>query len=180
MVRERGERPVDPVPPKPAVSAPSVAELPIDWMAIDALEQAEILEHTLGVWVPNAVVEFGLSERVVPRCWYKHSAMIHELLALFQYRQQQQFNLDLGPPASAPIDFQYQFSLWRHRMRDLTTDAGCTASAHRPQERPSWADPDSTESAMWAVDLEEYVQEMFAFVPPAPSPHPSIENGDPA
>ncbi|MBS3182356.1 hypothetical protein [Leucobacter manosquensis] len=147
-------------------------------MALDAVAQSETLRSVLGEWVPKIVCEFALSEQVVPRCWYRHSAMIHELLALFQYRQQQQFNMELGPPVSAAIDFQYQFSLWRQRMRSLTGDAGCTASKHLAQHRPSWADSSTTDFAMWSVDLDEFARELVAFAEPDVSESSALENGE--
>ncbi|WP_231291494.1 hypothetical protein [Leucobacter chromiiresistens] len=178
MVRERGARPETPTAPPLPLPERGVPELPIDWMALDAVAQSKTLRSVLGVWVPKIVCEFGLSEQVVPRCWYRHSAMIHELLALFQYRQQQQFNMELGPPASAAIDFQYQFSLWLQRMRSLTGDAGCTASKHLPQLRPSWADSSTTDFAMWSVDLDEFARELVAFAEPDVSESSALENGE--
>lgn len=178
MVRERGERPENPAAPPPPLPSRGVPALPIDWMALDVEEQSETLQEVLGVWVPKIVCEFGLPEQVVPRCWFRHSAMIHELLALFQYRQQQQFNTELGPPASAGIDFQYQFSLWRQRMRSLTSEAGCTASRHYPQHRPAWADQGTTEFAKWTVDLEEFTLELVGFAASEVSELSALENGD--
>ncbi|WP_010157083.1 hypothetical protein [Leucobacter chromiiresistens] len=147
-------------------------------MAFDAEEQSETLRDVLGVWVPKVVCEFGLTEQVVPRCWFRHPAMIHELLALFQYRQQQQFNTELGPPPTASIDFLYQFGLWRQRMRTLTSEAGCTASQHFSQHRPRWADPSATEFALWSVDLEEFTLELVAFEESDAAESPVPRNGE--
>ena len=177
MVRERGERPESPVAPPPPLPDRGVPVLPIDWMALGAMEQSETLREVLGAWVPKIVCEFGLAEQVVPRCWYRHPAMIHELLALFQYRQQQ-FNSDLGPPAAAALDFQYQFSLWRQRMRSLTSEAGCTANKHLPQHRPVWADTSTTEFAVWSVDLDEFAMELEANAEPETSESSAPENGE--
>ena len=154
MVRDRGERPTSAVPP--AAPARPAAVLPIDWMKLDAQEREEHL-RILAVWVPAIVVSYELADKVVPACWYLHEAMIHELLALFQYRNQQQFNLELGPPPSAPLDFQYQFSLWVTRMRSLVGDAGCTTNEHEPQRPTSWADKSNPLSAKWLVALEEHL-----------------------
>lgn len=154
MVRERGERPENPLPP--AISPRPAPATPIDWMKIDVLEKQETLQVLLE-WVPKFVVSYHLVEQIVPPCWYLHEAMIHEILAIFQYRQQQQFELSLGPPPSAPIDFQYQLSLWTGRMRSLRGDSGCTSSNHIEVEHSYWADPATTQAAMWHARAQEYI-----------------------
>lgn len=161
MVRERGTRPEDltPPPPMPEVSA---AALPIDWMKLDGAERAELMLSTLLEWVPSMVRSFALREQTVPPCWYLHEEMVHELLALYQYREQQQFNDLLGPPASAAIDFLYQLGLWKARMQALTGDAGCTSAKHHEPTIPAWADPAKPASATWGVEAEEYALQLAA------------------
>lgn len=117
---------------------------------------SEILQTVLFEWVPKVVVSYELSEQVVPRCWYLHESMVHELLALFQYRQQQQFNTDLGPPPSAPIDFQYQFGAWKARMRELTVNAGCTSADHYEPHVAEWASTQRVDAAQWRIDADAY------------------------
>lgn len=182
MVRERGIRPEDLAPPAP-LPAPSVAELPIDWMKLDDAERSEILLSKLIPWVPELVRSYMLKPQIVVPCWYLHEEMIHEVLALYQYREQQQFNLELGPPASAPIDFQYQLGLWKHRMTELTANAGCTQADHHRPTVQAWADVERPESATWSVTAEEFAMELaadFAMSEAADSSSsepPTIRNG---
>lgn len=157
-MRERGARPEEPGVPTSAV--PMAPALPIDWMKLDGESRSETLREVLLVWVPKFVMSYELSEKVVPQCWIQHEAMIHELLALFQYRQQQQFNTELGPPPSAPIDYQYQLSLWKTRMRELVGDAGCTSAEHFEPRRQPWVDPENADSARWYVAADAYAAEL--------------------
>ncbi|WP_239684071.1 hypothetical protein [Leucobacter musarum] len=150
--------------------------LPIDWMALDTDERVEILQNVLGVWVPRMVREFGLNAQVVPPCWYRHPPMIHELLALYQYRQQQQFFEEMPGPASAGLDFQYQFWLWRSRMREWAGASRCNETQHNPHIVQEWADPNHVESATWGVGLDEHCHELLAFPSPTTPLH-TIENG---
>lgn len=152
-MRERGERPASLVPP--AVPARPAPALPIDWIKLDDLERSETLQ-VLYDWIPRVVETYGLSEQIVPKCWYLHEPMIVEVLGLFQYRNQQQFNAELGPPPSAPNDFNYQLELWRGRMRARKEDAGCTPNEHFAAKVPAWVDRLSTASALWRVDADEH------------------------
>lgn len=153
MVRERGERPEKPMPP-PAAPKP-VFEPPIDWWRLDAEERTETLS-VLFEWVPELVRRYGLTDAVVPPCWYRHEALIQELLALYQYRQQQQF-LPAAPP-SAPLDFHYQFQLVIGRLRSWVGQAGCNTSEHMETTVQSWADPGQPRAAAWDVDAYTYLE----------------------
>ncbi len=157
MVRERGERPENPVPPEsrvPPAPVKPVMEAPINWWRLDSEERAE----TLGVlleWVPELVRRYGLTDQVVPPCWYRHEALIQELLALFQYRNQQQF-LPVAPPG-APLDFHYQLQLLMQRLRGWVTMSGCNAGEHEDTRLPVWADPSSARHALWEEEAIEYI-----------------------
>lgn len=158
MVRERGERPASQVPP--AAAARPAPALPIDWIKLDDAERSETLQ-VLFDWLPRIVITYGLNENIVPRCWFRHEPMIVEILGLFQYRNQQQFNVELGPPPSAPNDFNYQLELWRGRMRSRKEEAGCTSSEHHPVSLPSWVDLAHTASAMWRVEADEHCDQLM-------------------
>lgn len=159
VVRERGERPDNPVPPAPpaAVSRP----LPIDWWKLDPEERTETLE-VLFKWVPQLVRRYGLTESEVPPCWFRHEALVQELLAAFQYRQQMQFNEAMGSPPSAPFDFHYQFQLALQRLRGWTSRTGCNAGEHQETVVQPWALLGSTAAASWEVDTYEYLMEAQA------------------
>ncbi|MFV0435007.1 MAG: hypothetical protein ACK5LO_13635 [Leucobacter sp.] len=135
MVRERGERPSEKALPPPTAVPPKLAA-PIDWWKLDDAERAETLE-VLFVWVPELVRRYGLAEQIVPPCWYQHEAIVQELLALFQYRNQQQY-LDIAPP-SAPLDFHTQLQYVITRLRMWVGMSECTLGRHNDTILPSWA-----------------------------------------
>lgn len=153
MVRERGERPVEPAPAVPA--KPAYAS-PVNWWTLTGDERAMTLE-VLREWVPELVRRYdGLLEQVIPPCWWRHEPMIQELLGLFQYRNQQQV-LPTAPPG-AMQDFHYQFDLSIRRLRSWTAEAGCTSANHEEIRVPRWADPSTVEHARWAALLEEEIE----------------------
>lgn len=154
MLYERGERPQG---GGFEGDGPPVLPEPINWWKLDNEERRVTLDD-LRVFVLNLTEYYVLSEQLIPRCWYQHSALIQELLALFQYRNQQQF----GPGASVqgPIDFHTQFV--QHaipRLRGWVTDMGCNASEHYPDDDryASWMAPESKTHAEWKTDFHEYL-----------------------
>lgn len=159
MERERGERPKTLQAPSnrvpPAAEKPVYAP-PINWWKLDAEERTETLQ-VLFEWVPELVRRYGLRDSTLPPCWYKHEAMIQELLALFQLRNQQMF-LPIAPP-SAPSDFHYQFQLFQGRMLTWNHMSGCNGSEHNDTVVQLWADPYKPAAAAWDVDAHEYVME---------------------
>ncbi len=140
----------------PASAVPSPPALPINWWRLDIEEQAETLE-VLVEWVPELVRRYGLSDAYVPPCWYEHEALVQELLALFQYRNQQQFNEALGPPPSAPLDYHYQQQLALTRLRFWAAMTGCNSAEHFPAQVQSWADLSSVRAAMWETTVSDAI-----------------------
>lgn len=150
-MRERGERPANPVPPKEPEAQSQVAA-PIDWWKLDDYGRAE----TLGIllrFVPELVRRYALQDSEVPPCWHKHDTLIQELLALYQYRNQQQF-LPVAPP-SAPLDFHYNLQLAIGRLTGWTARHGCRTGEHTPANLAAWVDPESEKSSEWIVTAEE-------------------------
>lgn len=168
--RTRGERPQE-AQPLPAAPQASAAPLPINWWKLHNDERVESLE-TLMAWVPELVRRYSLTAQLVPPCWYLHDSLVQELLALFQFRNQMQFNLALGPPPSAPLDFHVQFKLWRDRMREWVTDSGCVQGRHEAPRVQTWAQPGTVEHASWSTDVEyevfrtSEVQQTLEPIPP--------------
>lgn len=142
--------PVPPKEPEPQVLVPP----PIDWWKLDAQGRAE----TLGIllrFVPELVRRYALRDSEVPPCWFKHEPLIQELLALYQYRNQQQF-LPISP-AGAPLDFHYNFQLAIGRLTSWTARHGCRMGEHFPTDLAAWVDPDLEKPLEWAIEAEEYV-----------------------
>lgn len=156
MVRERSERPEEKAPPTKEASVPAYAA-PVDWWKLDAEERVETL-LALKVWVPEFVRRYALKEQVVPACWYLHEALVQELLAFFQYRNQMQV-LPTSPP-SAMQDLHYQLSLTIARLRAWAAETGCTLKEHRPSVIPTWAQETTVQHAEWEVAVSEAVHMM--------------------
>lgn len=159
-MRERGARPEPEPVAAPAAGVPTKLAAPIDWWRLDDEERAETLS-VLIEWVPELVRRYGITDQAIPPCWYRHENLVQELLALFQYRNQQQF-LDIAPP-SAPIDFHAQFALFLARVRVWNQATGCTAVDHFETAVQPWASIVSTDAAAaWWTSATDYVQEIGA------------------
>lgn len=154
MVRERGERPEERTPPQMIPPRPQFAP-PVDWWKLDTRERAEILSEVLGPWVLQLVHHYGLPAQVVVPCWYRHDALIQELLALFQYRNQQQF-LTQAPP-SAPLDFHVQLQLSIARLRGWVQQLGCNESEHSETRIPAWATSSSQTTSFAQAQMQDYL-----------------------
>lgn len=156
-VRERGVRPQPEKPP----SIPLRPQLPspINWWKLDGEERAETLE-VLGEWVPELIRRYGLRDSVVPPCWYQHEALVQELLALFQYRNQQQVQ-ETAPP-SAMLDFHYQFDLAIRRLSSWTSATGCNSAEHHETPLSMWVAPGIVRASTWAVEFEDHVNSVRA------------------
>lgn len=151
VVRDRGV-----LPPMGGVgSVPMKARYasPVDWWALDGMERAEML-GVLAVWVPKLVRWFGLRDDTVPPCWFRHDALVQELLALYQYREQQQV-LPAAPP-SAMLDFQVQLQLALARLRGWVGVTGCNAREHTDTPVPVWVG-DVVVHSRWRVEVDEVI-----------------------
>lgn len=158
MIRNRGERPVDPRTDTPPVPVKPKYAAAINWWKLDERERRDAFEILL-VWVPELVRRYGLSDQVIPRCWWQHEALIQELLALYQYRNQMQFLPVAAPPApapsppNAPLDFHVQLNLAEGRLRRWTGELGCNSREHMPTRVPAWADPTNSAHAEWLAEV---------------------------
>lgn len=171
MVRERGERPVEAeaisLPPDEIGAMSSEEsdglkfEPPINWWTLNHDDRVEVL-MTLVQWVPELVRRFGLPEKVVPPCWYQHESLIQELLAFYQYRDQQQYHPEA--PSGVGQDVMYQFQLTITRLRHWVEELGCTVRDHYPTRISHWAD---TGVSGGAEDWEDKAIEFMHSLPQA-------------
>lgn len=153
MIRERGEAPKE-APPRSGVPPLPPPISPINWWKLDDEERQEVLE-LLSVWVPELVRRYALTETVVPPCWYLHEALIQELLALYQYRNQNQF-LPVAPPV-APKEFHYEFQLAIGRLRGWVATTQCNAAEHNSDRIQQWAAEGTSTRSLWQVEVEEFI-----------------------
>lgn len=146
-------RDAEPVMPKQAGSlAP-----PVNWWLASeeekALHLARLTNFTL-----RLVASYKLGVEIVPPCWHRHDELVQELLALLQYRNDQQFIPDQAPGAA--IDFHEKFALWRERMRRWVSEAGCKGNEHVGREVPKWAAHGTEEFEAAERDRIERVAEL--------------------
>lgn len=157
--RQRGSRPKEDSAPSPQIPQRAPLPSPINWWRLDDEERAETLE-VLSEWVPELVRRYGLRDSVVPPCWFLHEALVQELLALFQYRNQQQ--VEPTAPPSAMLDFHYQFDLAIRRLANWTTSTGCNSAEHHDTTPAVWVVPGSVRNSTWVIDFEDYVKTVRA------------------
>lgn len=151
MERSRSVPPADPVVPAAAESAPLA---PINWWRLDDQERADVME-ILQVWVPELARRYSLPAKTIPPCWYWHESLIQELLALFQYRNQNQF-LPTAPAVAAK-EFHYEFQLAMHRLIGWHQ---CNESEHTPDRPQLWTLVDGEKSLSWRQEMSEVVDKI--------------------
>lgn len=157
-MRERSEAPPNPVPPNPVPPKPRF-ESPINWWTLSPIDRIETLS-VLSVWVPELVSRYELADAVVPPCWFQHEPMVQEMLALYQYRNQQQV-LPAAPPG-AMLDFHAQFQLFLSRMRFWVGQSGCNVAEHFEHALQHWVVPGQATQAKWAVRIEDHFSAVLA------------------
>lgn len=126
---------------------------PIDWWRLDSAERVETL-RTLSIFVPELVRRYALNDQVIPPCWYRHEALIQELLALYQFRNQNQF-LPIAPPV-APKEFHYELQLVITRLRGWVATTGCNMAEHHEDRVQAWAQKGSAQCALWETSAHEF------------------------
>lgn len=146
---------------------------PIDWWKLDTVERTETL-GTLAVWVPELVRRYTLTDQIVPPCWYQHEPLVQELLALFQYRNQNQF-LPIAPPV-APKEFHYELQLAIARLRSWVQLTGCNAAEHFDGTVQAWAERSGAAPALWRTGIDDHINEVLD----ASHPTEEKENADAA
>lgn len=156
MNRERTGRPEEAQPVKRAVqpAGPPPAISPINWWKLDQDERKETLE-TLTLFVPELARRYALSDAVIPPCWYRHEALIQELLALYQYRNQNQF-LNTSP-ATAPKEWHYELQIAMMRLRSWVTVTGCNIGEHYEDQPQKWSIPGESACALWQTEIEDFI-----------------------
>lgn len=153
-MRERGPRPDIPALPPRSIEVPQHVT-PINWWRLDDAERAEVFGVLRG-FVTEFVRRYALPASVVPPCWYRHEAIVQELLAFYQYRDQLQ--LAEGPAAShagAPLEVHVQLHMLRGRLREIVQ---CNEAEHFDDAIPAWAVPETAVGALWSEDFDEFVK----------------------
>jgi hypothetical protein len=100
---------------------------PLNWHALRSVDAADCWED-LRAWVDWFRGEYGFDHRVVPPCWYRHSALVSVLSAL---RDRWLCAYD---PLNTPVgssDWHVTLMQLEPRLRDWASRTGCTVAAHR-------------------------------------------------
>lgn len=139
--------------PVGAVPAPVKMASPVNWWKLDATERVETLA-IVSTFATELVQRYGIRTSMIPPCWFKHDALVQELLAMFQYRNQQQY-IDVAPPG-APHEWHYQFQSAMHRLLFWTAITGCTDTRHVATTIPAWAVPGMEQRDNYLGELESH------------------------
>jgi hypothetical protein len=108
----------------------------VNWQATSPARAADQWQ-SLRVWVVWFRTTFGLDHRVVPPCWYRHSALVEVLSALRDHW------LSAYDPLNSPTaasEWHRVFAQLEPRLREWAARTGCTAGEHRPDVTPTVPD----------------------------------------
>ncbi len=127
----------------------AAASGPVDWRGVSSAD-AKAAWTALRPWVEWFRREYSFDHRVVPPCWYRHSALVSVLSALHdQWRSAYD---PLNTPA-ASSEWHRGLIPLEQRLRDWASRTGCTASAHRPDVVAQYPDGGDEWAAHVAADV---------------------------
>jgi hypothetical protein len=104
------------------------AAAPTDWRSLSSGERGECWRE-LREWVAWLRRELVLDHRVVPPCWYRHTALVSVLSAL---HDRWRHAYDALNPLPGPSDWHHTFQQLEPRLREWSSRTGCTVAVHRP------------------------------------------------
>lgn len=130
---------------------------PIDWWMLSESERRAQLNRAWS-FTQRLVRYYRLPGEIVPPCWFRHDEMVQELLALMQFRNEQQFIEQQS--AGAALDFHHHLGLWITRMRGWVLEAGCKPNEHLEKAHPMWVVPDSSAAVAVERDFDELLRRM--------------------
>lgn len=112
--------------------------VPVVWKDLSAGDAFDTWAD-LGRWVTWLVRRFRLRPKEIPPCWYRHSAAVEELTALWGAHQ-----LAYGPDqaASAAAEWLRILADTRAHLAEWMARCGCTATEHRDDPEVTWVDND--------------------------------------
>jgi hypothetical protein len=128
---------------------------PIDWWMLSESERRAQLNRAWS-FTQRLVRYYRLPGEIVPPCWFRHDEMVQELLALMQFRNEQQFIEQQSPGAA--LDFHHHLGLWITRMRGWVLEAGCKPNEHLEKAHPMWVVPDSSAAVAVERDFDELLR----------------------
>ncbi len=127
---------------------------PVSWRGLSSVE-AKAAWARLRDWVEWFRQEFGFDHRVVPPCWYRHSALVSVLSALHDH-----WRSAYEPLATSAASSEWHRGLLplEQRLRDWASRTGCTVGAHRPDVVAVYPDDKAEWAAHVAADVQARAQ----------------------
>ncbi len=107
---------------------------PTHWPSLLPDEARQAWEVLRG-WVEALVDRFGLETRVVPPCWYRHSALVEGLSAL---RDHERISFSPNASPTAAVDWFRALREIEHRLSEVCARTQCSVNEHRPDPLRSW------------------------------------------
>jgi hypothetical protein len=124
---------------------------PVDWRSVSAQDAAGVWAE-LREWVDWLRVEFGFDHRLVPSCWFRHSAIVNVLSAL---RDHWLAAYDPMGSLLGPGEWHRGLMQLEVRLRDWASRTGCAVGAHRPDVLIAYLADDAAWEAHVANDVTE-------------------------
>lgn len=122
---------------------------PVNWRSLRSGETKAAWAALRG-WVVWFRHEFAFDHRVVPPCWYRHSALVSVLSALFDGWRCAYDPLNTPGGAS---DWHETLIQLETRLRDWASRTGCTVGVHRADVFPVCPNDDEQWAAHVAGDV---------------------------
>ena len=130
--RESEDEPFNAVADEPP-QAPKLPP-PFNWWTLSQTSR-QIVVDSLETFVAQLTVNYELDGWLRP-CWFKHPSIIQELLALWQWRNFQQY-INAQIPQAA-LDFHIQLGPALARIKAAYGRLGCEGTGHREWAPPPW------------------------------------------
>jgi hypothetical protein len=107
---------------------------PVRWKDLDS-DEAEPVWRDLAAFVSWLGIRYALDKRELPRCWWRHGALIEELTAL---KGAWEVAYDPTQAASAMADWHRTLYETRIRMSEWAARTNCNDKEHRPDQIQRW------------------------------------------
>lgn len=115
-------------------SSAALGAQPVSWRELSD-DDARTKWDELRDWVEWMTVRYDIPEVVVPRCWWRHGALVEELSALHTAWEAAFDSTDAG---FGPIGWHERFAIARPRLR-AAYPGSCT-NGHQDRAPRSWKD----------------------------------------
>lgn len=109
---------------------------PYDLIALPAIESRDSWLE-LRAFVKRLRVEMVYGDQIIPRCWYRHSALSSVLFALMFAHQ---FYYEATAQGDAPATWHQRLAAIEPRLKELAARTNCSMSGHREDTHATFPD----------------------------------------